>query len=83
MFQLYGNKPLIYSVNEMNGVCNGTLVVNELVQKQRPEVLCKKGVLKNFANFTEKHLCWSPFFKLKVNESRYKQCGVTRHYKII
>ena len=23
---------------------------------------CKKGVLKNFAKFTEKHLCWSLFF---------------------
>ena len=30
------------------------------MQKQPPEVFCKKGVLKNFANFTEKHLCWSP-----------------------
>ena len=29
------------------------------VQKQSPEVFCKKGVLKNFANFTGKHLCWS------------------------
>ena len=24
----------------------------------------KKGVLKNFANFTGKHLCWSPFLIL-------------------
>ena len=66
---------MIYTVNELNGVYNGTLVVNELVQKQRPEVFCKKGVLKNFANFTEKHLCWSPFFKLKVNESRLSNVG--------
>ena len=28
----------------------------------RPEVLCKTGVLKSFAKFTEKHLCWSIFF---------------------
>ena len=26
-----------------------------------PEVFCKKGILKNFANFTGKHLCWSLF----------------------
>ena len=32
------------------------------IQKQSPEVLCKKGVLKNFANFTGKHPCWSLFF---------------------
>ena len=26
-----------------------------------PEVFCKKGVLKNVAKFTSKHLCWSLF----------------------
>ena len=31
------------------------------VQKQPPEVFFKKRVLKNFANLTEKHLCWSLF----------------------
>ena len=41
----------------------------EKIQKQPPEVkkqsseeFCKKGVLKNLANFTEKHLCWRRFF---------------------
>ena len=34
------------------------------VKKQSPEGFCKKGVLKNFANFTEKHLCWSLFNKV-------------------
>ena len=33
-------------------------------QKQPPAVFCKKGVLKNFANFTGKHLCWSLFVKI-------------------
>ena len=27
-----------------------------------PEVFCKKGVLRNFAKFTGKHLCQSLFF---------------------
>ena len=27
------------------------------VKKQPPEVFCEKGVLKNFAKFTGKHLC--------------------------
>ena len=27
-----------------------------------PEVFCRKGVLKNFAKFTEKHQCQSLFF---------------------
>ena len=31
-------------------------------QKQPPEVFYKKGVLKNFAKFTGKHLCQSLFF---------------------
>ena len=30
-------------------------------QKQSLELFWKKGVLKNFANFTWKHLCWSLF----------------------
>ena len=33
----------------------------QYVQKQPPEVFFKKVVLKNFANLTEKHLCWSLF----------------------
>ena len=34
------------------------------IQKQPPEGFCKKVVLENFANFTEKHLCWSIFNKV-------------------
>ena len=32
------------------------------VQRQPPEVFYKKGVLRNFAKFTGKHLCQSLFF---------------------
>ena len=31
-------------------------------QKQPPEVLCRKGVLRNFANLIGKHLCQSLAF---------------------
>ena len=31
------------------------------VQKQLPQVFFEKGVLKNFAYFTVKYLCWSLF----------------------
>ena len=34
------------------------------LQKQPPELLCKKGVLRNFAKFTGKHLCQRPVFTL-------------------
>ena len=33
-----------------------------LLQKQPPEVFCEKGVLRNFAKFTGKHLRQSLFF---------------------
>ena len=32
------------------------------LQKQPPEVFCKKAVLRNFTKFTEKHLCQRLFF---------------------
>ena len=32
------------------------------LQKQPPEVFCKKSVIRNFAKFTRKHLCQSLFF---------------------
>ena len=32
-----------------------------------PEAFCKKGVLRNFAKFTGKHLCQSPFFNKVVD----------------
>ena len=31
-------------------------------RNSRPEVFCKKGVLRNFVKFTGKHLCQSLFF---------------------
>ena len=37
------------------------------MQKQLPEVFCKKGVLRNFAKFTGKHLCQSLFFNKACN----------------
>ena len=41
--------------------------------KQPPEIFCeKKRFLKNLANFTGKHLCWSLFLmKLQVFKSTY------------
>ena len=41
-----------------------------LPQKQPSEVFHKKAVLKNFAIFTGKHLCWSLFNK--VGNTYYK-----------
>ena len=35
---------------------------NETCRSSRPEVFCKKDVLRNFVNFTGKHLCQSLIF---------------------
>ena len=36
--------------------------IKSIFRSSRPEVFCKKGVLKHFAKFTGKHLCHSLFF---------------------
>ena len=44
----------------------------QIIRSSRPELFCKKVVLKNFtkfAKFTEKHLCWS-LFSSKVADVR-------------
>ena len=41
-------------------------------QKQPPKVFYKKAVLKNFAIFTGKHLCWS-LFLINLQDSRLKK----------
>ena len=38
-------------------------------KKQPQEVFCNKGVLKNFANITGKHRCWS-LFLLQLQQRR-------------
>ena len=35
---------------------------SSMTRSSRPEVLCEKGVLRNFSKFTGKHLCQSLFF---------------------
>ena len=41
--------------------------VEPLRRSSRPEVFSKKGVLRNFAKFTGKHLCQSLFFNKVAN----------------
>ena len=44
-------------------------------RSSHPEVLCEKGVLRNFGNFTGKHLCESPSFKrcFPVNFGKFQR----------
>ena len=57
----------------------------QYVQKQPPEVFYnKKGVLKNFANLTEKHLCWSLFLiKMEAWETPAQMfsCEISKIFK--
>ena len=48
-----------------------TLAKHVKCRSSRPEVFCKKGVLRNFTKFTGKHLCQSLFFnKVAVIKKR-------------
>ena len=40
----------------------GDTLIRVKYRSSHPEVFCKKGVLRNFAKFTGKHLCQSFFF---------------------
>ena len=40
--------------------------ISSFYRSRPPEVFSKKGVLKNFAVFTGKHLCWNLFADLQV-----------------
>ena len=54
----------------------------KLCKKQSPDVFYKKGVLRNFAKFTGKHLCQRLFFnkvagvELQVNRTL---CQISRN----
>ena len=52
-------------------ICNKTAAEAHVqFQEWPPQVFCEKSVLKNFSNFTGKHLCWSLFLtKLQVFRS--------------
>ena len=56
-FPLYFDKAFFVTIALFQW--NFLLTVNG--HKQRPEVFYKKAVLKSFAIFTGKLLCWSPF----------------------
>ena len=43
-------------------------ILFKVMQSSRPELFCKKGVLRNFAKFTGKHRCQSLFFDKVVGE---------------
>ena len=70
MFYSYRNQSTDFIWNQMYVVIlTSRLVWNGLIiSKQWPEVFCEKVVLKYFANFTAKDLCWI-LFLIKLQAS--------------
>ena len=50
--------------SKIDVICVSKALVKDgdICRSSRPEVFCKKGVLKNFGKFTGKHLCQSLCF---------------------
>ena len=42
--------------------CDFSIIIYSRYKSSCPEVFSKKGIPRNFAKFTGKHLCWSLFF---------------------
>ena len=61
-FQIMQNE--IFTPEDKSSSNFGNLMIDENIVRRnsRPEVFCKKGVLRNFAKFTGKHLRQSRFF---------------------
>ena len=54
----------------------GSIVL--IMQKQPPNVFCKKAAVKNFAIFTGKHLCWS-FYLVKLWIFSCEYCAIFKN----
>ena len=65
-----------YIITELQNSCLITLLKRYRSSHQRCSV--KKGVLKNFANFTGKHPCWS-LFLIKLQAFSQRDSSVSQH----
>ena len=52
-----------------------------LSRSSRPKVFCKKGVFRNFVNFTGKHLCQRPATLLK--KRLWRRCFLVKFAKFL
>ena len=78
---LFWDLQIVFAALFKSITCNFTSKLNDCTQRKsgkepptgcrssRPEMFCKKAVLRNFAKFTGKHLCQSFFFDKVVGLS--------------
>ena len=59
------------------------MATSEAYRTSRLEVFCKKGVLKNFANFTGKRLCWSLFLINFIKMRLQRRCFPVKFAKFL
>ena len=52
------------------------MMINKKIHKQQPEVFYKKAILKNFAIFNGKQLCWSLFLIKFFFFNKYSNKGI-------
>ena len=52
-------------------------------RSSRPEVFCKKGVLRNFAKFTRKHLCQSLIFNKVAGLRTTEACNFIKKETLV
>ena len=53
------------------------------IRSNRPEVFCKKGALRNFTKFTEKHLCQSLLFNNVAGLRLWLRCFQLNFVKFV
>ena len=62
---MYLERPSILYLKILTQLESSKITVN-IFRISRPEMFCKKAVLRNFAKLTEKHLCQRLFFNTGV-----------------
>ena len=62
-----------WQVSLFDGFSNQWIILRHANRRSRSQMFFKKGVHKNFANFRQKHMCWSLFLN-KVARLRACSC---------
>ena len=69
----------------LKNICERLLVKISIsvTRSSRPEVFCKKGVLRNLTKFTEKHLCQSLLYNKVAGMRLWHRCFLVNFVKFL